>query len=219
MKKLLIIVIAMTLCCVFAFAEMPELNPEDVKLDLSEKHSIGAELENRITKAKVCKDTVSREGTSYIVDTGSLKMKLDMARFPWFFTFTQDKFASSEAYLTFSSVMDSVLSYLIEQDIHFYLMEMETGLEIDISTQSDGLSAGIGDLNTLSEKDMKALISRYFPGATVHEAGENRWLQVNNGAIITIANSQYVVVKFGGSDDPAADLQDTLDVVSQMTIE
>ena len=219
MKKLLIIVIVMTLCCVFAFAEMPELNPEDMKLDLSEKHSIGAELENSITKAKVCKDTVSREGTSYIVDTGSLKLKLDMAQFPWFFTFTQDKFASSEAYLKFSTAMDSVLSYLIEQDVHFLLMEKETGLEIDISTQSDGFSAGIGDLNTLSEKDMKALISRNFPGATVYQAGENRWLQLNDWTIFTIANSQYVIARFGGSDDPAADLQDTLDVVSQMTIE
>ena len=58
-----------------------------------------------------------------------------------------------------------------------------------------------------------------LPGSTILQAGSTRWIQASDSAMLTIANNQYVVVEFGGSGDPAGDLQDTLAIVSNLTIE
>ena len=221
MKKLLLLAAALVLCCASAFAETLELNPEDVALDLSAHHSIEIELADDSAFAQDGADTVTREGTSYIVDNGSLKMALDMGKYPAILCFTQDKYASFEAFLSINpEAVDSLLAQLIEQKINYYLIDLETGMNVYIyARESDNVSTMVANLNTLSEANVQVLTSRVFPGAAAVQAGANRWLQVSDTAMLTIANSQYVIVEFGGSGDAAGDLQDTIDIVSQMTIE
>ena len=221
MKKLLVVLIVLMLCCVSAFAETLELNPEDVKLDLSKAHSYEVELEDQETFAKSSADTVVREGYNYIVDNGSLKMALDLSRYPGILCFTQDKFASFEAYLAIKpEYVDTMLNQLIEDKVNFYLVDRTTNMQVYIyAEEADNVSTMVVDLNTLSEENVQVLTSRIFPGATVCQAGNTRWLKLGSSYMLTIAKGQYVMTEFGGSGDPDADLEDTLDILSYLTIE
>ena len=221
MKKWLIAIVILMLCCASAYAETLEVNPEDVTLDLSAAHHADVELADQAAFANAGADTVVRDGTNYIVDTGALKLKLNMARYPSVLCFTQDKYASFEAYLAVDPAkLDELLNWLITDKINFFLLDLETNMEVYIYThEADNASLMIGNLSTLSDDNMNVVTSRIFPGATALQAGSTRWIQASDSAMLTIVNNQYVVVEFGGSGDPAGDLQDTLAIVSNLTIE
>lgn len=220
MKKLLIALIVLMLCCFTACAETLDVNPEDLKLDLSVKHNIEVELADQAAFAQSTVDKVTRTENSYIVDNGSVTMTLDMEKYPAVLCFTQDKYASFESYLSLSpEKIDSLLAQLIKDKINFYLIDLETGMQVFIYTkEGDDLSAVVGDLATLSEENRQVLLSRVFSGMTIQEAGSTPWIIASDYALLTIANNQYVVVEFGGSGDAAADLEDTLGILSGMVI-
>ena len=119
MKKWLAAIIVLMLCCVSAYAETLDLNPEDLTLDLSISHDFDLELANLSSFANSGADTVVREGTNYIVSNGSLKMTLDLAKYPSILCFTQDKYASFEAYLAANpNAVDELLNWLIAEKIN-----------------------------------------------------------------------------------------------------
>lgn len=221
MKKWLAAIIVLMLCCISAYAETLDLNPEDLTLDLSVTHQIDLKLADQSSFANSGADTVVREGTNYIVNNGSLKMTLDMAKYPSILCFTQDKYASFEAYLAIDpSMIDEMIAQLIEDQINFYLIDLETSMQVFIYThEADNVSTMVGNLSTLSDENVQVVINRIFPGTEVLQAGSSRWLKASDTGMLTIAGDQYVVVEFGGSGDPAGDLQDTLGILANLTVE
>ena len=44
-------------------------------------------------------------------------------------------------------------------------------------------------------------------------------VMANNGMLVTIFKDQYYIVEYGGTDDAAADLEDTLSLLESLSFE
>ena len=216
MKKLTIwlMILALALASCAALAEAPTITADDVKMQVEniEKYNIQSSISSYASSGA---DAVSRDGSVYTVTADGLTFRLDLSAFPSFLCFTQDKYASFEAYLCMNDP-NSVLDYLISENIHFYMYDPETNLEIYIyESEADELSEMVGDL-CLLPSDTKALIGSYMAAnAQVAAAGSDEWILFPDyNVLLNIRSGRYIHVEFGGSNDSAADLQDTLDVLS-----
>ena len=100
MKKLcLLLIIVLVFFVQAVFAETLSLDGEECTVDMGKTTKIDLKLKDPKALAISQTDVVTREGTAYIVTSGTLKYSLDMAKFPAILTFTQDIYASFEAYL------------------------------------------------------------------------------------------------------------------------
>ena len=215
MKKLAVLLVLLTFCSA-AMAETLDVSNVDCTVDLTRRLETSIELADTSAYADKKADTVTRNDNVYEVDNGNLRMTLDLSKYPGFLCFTQDMYASFESYLAVSDP-NALVNELIDEKVHFFLYDMETNLQIFIyENEADNLSALVGDFSKMSADNQKVVASRIASNCTIQSIGENSWLLIQDGVLVTICNGQYVIVEFGGSDDAAADMEDTQDILSHM---
>ena len=219
MKKLMVLAVALLMICSVALAETPEISQEDFTLDLNQKHMVSLDLIDESAMSIGEADSVIRDGNKYIVNNGTIEYRLDLEKFPTLLCFTQNKMASFEAYLRVGDP-ESLLEYLIDEEINFYLVDMETKMQVYIYPhEGDKLSAFTGDLSQLDPQNQELIASMMASNPVIKKAGDVTWIVANEAMMLTIFKNQYICVEFGGSGDPEGDLADTLDLLADLNLE
>ena len=219
MKKLcLLLIIVLVFFVQAVFAETLSLDGEECTVDMGKTTKIDLKLKAPKALAISQTDVVTREGTAYIVTSGTLKYSLDMAKFPAILTFTQDIYASFEAYLACDDP-NSIQEELIKEQISFFLYDQETGLMVYIySNGEDKLSRLVDNFSELSTQNQDAVIRNIGSGASAMQCGKMTWIELSESKLATIVNGRYVFVEYGGSGDAAADRQDIMTILSGLMI-
>ena len=92
---------------------------------------------------------------------------------------------------------------------------------IFFSKESDSLSRNIGDFSSLSES-LQRTIQQNTGADDVVKTGDISWLYIaaspDRGIFHTFVNGTNLVVQFGGSGDLEGDLDDTILLLSNLTI-
>ena len=219
MKKCIALAVVMTLLCSCALAETLDISGKESTLNMNQSRAIQVELTDDAAFAAKNMDAVEREGDIYSVHAGNVTYHLDVGPFPTFLCFTQDLYASFDAYLRHGSPKE-LQKMLIDEDIHFFLYDLETELTIYIySDEADELSALAEDFSSLSPANQELIASILCTDPVLKQAGNTTWILGNDHLMATIVGGEYVIVEFGGSDDPAADLEDTLALLSHLQFE
>ena len=219
MKKLLVFALAvvMLFSCMSASALNLDELPEDYKLELDLPEIYIPELEQ--DSFGNAKDIVSRDGDVYTVNSGAIKYKLDLSKYPAMLCFTQDKRVSFEAYLQ-SKNANEMQKSMVDNNISFELLDLETALAIVIYSKDENLlTAMLEDFSTLDSTTQQAVASRIATGSKIRQTGKTAWIDVGK-ALVTIFNSRFVIVEYTNikgktSDD---DLADTLDILSNLKL-
>ena len=223
MKKFaaMLIATAMFFACCGAFADdaVLDIKPEDFTLDLSETHMLEVKIGAAASFADANADTVTKEESVTKVIHGDVTMTLDLAEHPTVLCFTQDIYASFDAYLQ-SNDPQKLVQWLVDNQISFFLYDMETELQDYLYCQgSDSLSTMVGTLSLLSEANKQA-VADCIGAERYVEAGGQTWLVAPTCAkLVTIFKNQYYIVEYLGTDDAEADLEDTLTLLDHMTFE
>ena len=217
MKKLLgWMLVLMLLCGSAALAEDVVLNPDDFTTTITEKAKPDASFNDASFAAG--KDTVTRDGNSYTVDDGNIKYTMDMSRLSSVMCLMQDMMASFESYLRFNDPND-VHKFLLDNDIHYTLIDVETNLWVYIyNFEPDSMSQMVGSFTALSDANKQIVASRLASNTSIVKAGNYDWVQYSKG-YVTIYNGQYVVAQIDGGDDVAGDFADTLNFISSLTLQ
>ncbi len=216
MKKLLVLALAamMLFSCLNASALTPDELPKDYELILFWPELMYPEMEDPAN----AEESADHDGGVYTVDNGSFQYVLDLNSCPAFLCFTQDKTASSNAYLKLKDP-DGYNRYMIEQQIDFHLVDPETGMEIYIyAREGDTLSLLVEDYSGLSAEDQQSVAQVLGTGVSIRKTADTAWMQYSENAMMTICGGQRIFVEFGGSGNAEDDLADTLDVLSHLKL-
>ena len=230
MKKLISLILTLALCltAVSAFAETKtDFTAEQISISIPENaEGLGKVELNGSAKALTSTDTVVKNGEVYDITTGSgLKIHFDKTGLPYF-VYTQSFFASIDVYSRYKNDTDaqSMIDTLIENNVHFLVTDAYRAFqEAYLRTLgSDSLSEHVRDLASLNESEIKAVAS-----VMVDEGGEYNlysindtvWVQVAANAMLTIKNSEYVLVAFFPNgdtmtEDDYADFNDFVKAIS-----
>ena len=130
MTRVISLILCFFLFCSVAMAEASNPSGDDFALDLDKPQ----ELKLSRSSPTLSQDdsySVTREDGIFTVNTGNITFKLDLTTFPTFFCLTQDIFASFDAYLLYQNPQ-SVQQWVIDNGIHFDLIDIETEMEIYI---------------------------------------------------------------------------------------
>lgn len=219
MKKLVVMALALLLICAAAAAETLDVKPEDFTLDLSQRHELQVDILDEDSFADGG-FSVAREGSKYIVNDGDTKYTLDLAENPTFLCFTQDMMASFEAYLRISDP-NGLQNMLVSEGVSYFLVDSETNMQVYIyPREGDHLSSFTGDLSKMTKQNQELIASMMGVDASaLKTAGDTTWVIGNESLMLTIFNNKYIIVEFGGTGDPAGDLEDTLNLMSYLDLE
>jgi len=230
MKKLISLILTLALCltAVSAFAETKtDFTAEQISISIPENaEGLGKVELNGNAKALTSTDTVVKNGEVYDFTTGSgMKIHFDKTGLPYF-VYTQSYFASIDVYSRYKNDTDaqSMIDTLIENNVHFLVTDAYRAFqEAYLRTLgSDSLSEHVRDLASLNESEIKAVAS-----VMVDEGGEYNlysindtvWVQIAANAMLTIKNSEYVLVAFFPNgetmtEDDYADFNDFVKAIS-----
>ncbi len=222
MRKLIAaLAITVMLLCGAAFAE-EVLDLPETELDfesLSQVHfdfSLSDEVSSLAARRK---DIVTRNGDTYIVQSGSVRYTLDLQQFPYLLCFTQDMSACFDSYVRVMENADEICQLMIDNEVNILLFDTYTFEEVDIiRIDGDSLSAVTGNLAALSETNQRLFANQIARGATLRNAGNSVWVVANDNLLITVVNSQYILVSIGTIDGSAPNLDDTLDILAHLEI-
>ena len=222
MKRLLacmlVMILALVSCTALADTETPTFSASETNEKIKNLDKI--DRQDAISNYSPTRvDSVSLNNDVYTVSTGKLTYRLDMRYFPGFLCITQDKYVSFMGYLYLKDP-NAYQKFMIENNIHFNIYEPETQLDIYIYDEDgDELSERIGDLRLLPE-DTIATIATFFGSDSYLVKVDNEYwmLYPEYQHLLNIRGGRYIHVEYGGTNDPDGDLDDTLNILSCMTI-
>ena len=197
-------------------AETLDVTANDFTADVTKNVSIPLELADDASFSVGVADKVDRKGDTYIVRRGDdLTVSLDMSQFSTVLCFTQDLYASFEAYLRTSDPY-GLQQELINNGVFFYLADIETGMMVlAYQSEMDSMSSMVGNFSSLSAANQALIASFVASDTSVVKSGDYSWVSVGDSHLLTIFNSQYIIVEIAGTD-PSADMEDTLSILSHI---
>ena len=179
MKRIVALFLAaLMLICSGAFAETLDVTAADFTADITKNIDIPLQLVDDAAYRSARADKVERDGETYIVRRGSnLTITLDMARFSTFLCFTQDLYASFDAYLRTSDPY-TLLEELINNKIYFGLADTETEMMVfACEVEADSMSKMVDNFSTLSRAPFRqyAVYPSHFHSSALHPVyGDHR---------------------------------------------
>lgn len=223
MKKLICLILAFAMLCMLGSSLAEELDLDSIEMTISMDPVAIPEIKSKDMSFAMNPnaDKVEFGNNVYTVISPDATFVLDLSKGnPYKFCVTQDYFASIE-YYSRSENPDEVIQSLIEKKIHFLLLDTETGMTICVLTPgSDQFSARVGDFSSWPEETQKTIQQKKNAEELV-KVGDLAWLYFpmgENGRLLTVINGAYVFVDFGGSGDPAGDLEDIKVFLTRLTI-
>ena len=212
MKKFFcLLFVAVMICsasCVLA--EEPDLSA----VEITEKTEIAIpeiNLKNSSFARNPKADKVTNNNSVYTVSAAEASYVLDMTKYPKFLCFTQDREASFASYLMWGDP-DGLLNSMIDDGMHFFIVDPETYMRILIYTwKPDQLSQFVGNFSNLSETNQQVVAIR-MGAESVLKCGDNVWMvhkDQEDGRYVTVFNDHYIVVEYGGSGSVDDDMSDT----------
>ena len=217
MKRIVaLLLVVLMLASSGVLAETSDVTAGDFTADVTKNVSIPLDLADEASFSVGKADKVDRKGDTYIVRRGDdLTISLDMSLFSTILCFTQDLYASFEAYLR-TSDPHGLQQELIDNKIFFYLADIETGMMVlAYQSEKDSMSSMVDDFSSLSASNKALIASLVASDTSVVQAGDYSWVSIGDSHLLTIFNSQYIIVEIAGSD-PSADMEDTLSILSHI---
>lgn len=223
MKKLICLILAFAMLCMLGSSLAEELDLDSIEFtapaeltDLPEKN-----FKENSFAIDPNADQVVCENNVYTVTTPDLVLVLDLSKNSNLICLTQDYFASLDIYMRLDDP-DSLIQYLIDNKIHFEIMDRETGNDMYIySTDGDQLSTRVGNLSSMSESIQKSIQDK-IGADDIIKTGDITWLYTASrqglGHLHTIVNGVNIIVQFGGSGDLEGDLEDTVRLLANLTL-
>lgn len=158
------------------------------------------ELKTRtITSAMTPTDKVENKDGVFTVTTQSgVKITLNTAGLSYY-TFTQDFYASLDAYFRLTDEAgEKLMDNMIKENCHFFIRDVYDSFFIEMATLgSDRLSQHVQDLASLSESALQTVAGRIAEGlldATEYKlltVNGNVWIRVADRVFVTIVNGEY----------------------------
>ena len=217
MRKLVALVVCavLLLSCCASLGEGLDIKPEDITADFSKIKKIDVELSTSALADKAG-DIVSRNGYVYTVVSGDVTFELDLEKFPGVLCFTQDIVSSIEAYSRVDNYQQ-LAENLINDGVNFVLMDLDTGLSHTIYLEeADNASTIIDNFSGLTKASQET-VAPMFGSSGIVKAGDLTWMK-GPSLLMTIVHGKYLWVEYSGTGDAEADLQDTLDILSNLKV-
>ena len=217
MKRIVALLLAvLMLASSGALAETLDVTAGDFTPDVTKSVRIPLDLADDASFSAAVADKVERKGDTYIVRRGDdLTISLDMSQFSTVLCFTQDLYASFEAYLR-TSDPHGFQQELINNGVFFCLADIETEMMVlAYQSEMDSMSSMVVDFSSLSASNQALIASFVASDTSVVQAGDYSWVTIGDSHLLTIFNSQYIIVEIAGTD-PSADMEDTLSILSHI---
>ena len=220
MKKLLSMILAVMLSCLFVFGAFAEdLSEGDVATKLPDATQVHFEKRDLESYSMASKDVVTIDGNNYTVQAGDLKYELKLDPSLGYIVLTQDYAASLEDYWIYTD-SEGMWNLIVENDFHFFFDNLYTGtIAYLVNLEADDFSRKIGNLQGLSDDILEAYLAIFLRATGIEKGeivtcGSTPWMRLMDSVYITFVNGEYVAVYWEGenamTDDDAADMQDLL---------
>lgn len=222
MKKwicMLLVLSLITTMVMTASAAEVEVTEDDISVSVEKKeqdHDL--QLKESSSYAIDGADRVTIDGNTYVVETGTVTLYLDLDPSLGFICLTQDLMASVENYFMLSDDPEGLMNALIDENIHFLLLSGYSFMEVDILTiDSDEFAEQIGTLSQQSDLMKEAYAAMFGPANgfndyELKEIGINTWIALTPDLYVTIVDGNYIVVETYTEDGSAMTEDDVLDL-------
>jgi hypothetical protein len=232
MKKLFCVLLALVLSLagLSCFAEGTDLTSLDVEIAIpaaSEELKKGdlADASQALTST----DEVTNDNGNYTVKTSTgTVLKLQAANSPYL-VFSQSFYASLQLYSRLDyDVAIGLIDDMINLGIHYFVLDGYQAFDsIQVGTRAgDALTQHVRDLSTLNENELNqvgSVLAEFWSeqNYALYTFGDTPWIQVGANTLITIKNSEYVMVYYipTGETMTEDDYADFTDFMKVLTVE
>lgn len=221
MKKYVCILLSMLLC-LSAFSALAEVAAEQ-KSDYS-NDEVGLEIkETKLPKVDLKQasqaasngDTVVKQDNVYSIKTPSmLNISLNAVSLPSFIILTQSYYASLDIYSRFDSDAEATnfINNLINDNVHIVIWDAYDAFQSIVvrTAGSSSLTEHIGNLSSLDESEVQMVaamiaLDNNFSQVEIRSFNGNTWIQLADGFLLTIVNSEYVTLNYHPNDNEMTD--------------
>ncbi len=232
MKKLVCMLAALMICAVSALAAGEgalTVDPSEISLTLPDNAEVIGKPELSGSAREVTEeDEVKIENGVYEVKLPSgTKLTLDASQMPYV-VYTQNYFASLDLYMQIKDP-DQLINALKENHIHLLVLDAYGAFD-EIQVRAglyDGLSKHVRNLKMLTKDELAAVANALatnfeVSGYQLHEANDNIWIQLGDNMMLSIANSEYVIVGYLAAEGAAMtenDFADFTDFINVLKVE
>lgn len=186
---------------------------DEVGLDMPKTKLPDIQLKEE-SQARYADDVVKQANVYSIATPSGLNITLNSSNLPSFLVLTQSYYASLDMYSRFASDADATayINNLIDSDIHIVVMDAYDAFQY-ILVQNSGRSAlteHVGNLSALKQSDLEAVatqiaIDNDFTSFSLYSFNGNTWIQLGDYVLLTIVNSEFVLVDYYPNGDAMTD--------------
>lgn len=229
MKKLICLFLSLFLCLsLLTVCAEGSLETEEMTVKRSEFAAPDFAARD-MPAALTATDKVENKNGVYTVTTQTGTVcKLDTNGLTYY-TYTQDFYASLDAYFRLTDEAGaSLMDAMIQDDCHFVVQDLYGSFRyINMATLgSDRLSQRVGNIASLNDSAIQTVAARIgenileTPDITVHKINGNVWVQGQDKYLVTIVNGEYLFVAYHSNEDAMSsdDFLDLMDFMNALTV-